>query len=243
LRTRRNESVYFSRTGNELSLSGAAAAKLLRAIIQRGKPFKFKASGWSMSPFIRDKDIITLSPCSTAFPQKGDVVGVMDPDTGKLVVHRIVGMNNGRYWIKGDNAKNKEPGSFGRDRLCGHVTRVERDGKPVWFGAGFEKRAIAVLSQVPFVMRMVSKALGLIRRIEAINHRPLVPFLRGFARGTPVRSAGPTLVKYATLSFGIKRGTAGQAEGAESNNFSIAVDPAWCGTGTTAMKNTQQLTL
>lgn len=170
MKNRCNASVYFSRTGNELSLSGAAAAKLLTAVVERGKPFKFKARGWSMSPLIRDKDIITLSPCSTAFPQKGDVVGVMDPDTGKLVVHRIVGMNNGRYWIKGDSAKAKEAGSFGRDRLCGHVTRVERDGKPVWFGTGAEKRAIAVLSRVPFVIRLVSKTMGLKRRIREFRN-------------------------------------------------------------------------
>lgn len=166
MRTRCNASVYFSRTGNELSLSGAAAAKLLKAVIEKGKPFKFKARGWSMSPFIRDKDILTMSPPSMAFPQKGDVVGVIDPGTGKLVVHRVVGMNNGRYWIKGDSARKKEAGSFGLDRICGHVTRVERNGKPVWFGVGAEKRAIAVLSQVPFVMRVVSKAMGLKRRIE-----------------------------------------------------------------------------
>jgi hypothetical protein len=165
------EPVYFARTGNELSLSGAAAAKLLKAVIEKGKPFKFKAGGWSMSPFIRDKDIITLSPSLTDFPQKGDVVGVIDPVTEKLLVHRIVGMNNGRYWVKGDGLGKEDPGSFGLNGICGHVTQVERDGKPVWFGVGAEKKAIAVLSQVPLAMRLVSKALGLLRRLN--NHKEL----------------------------------------------------------------------
>jgi len=118
-----------------------------------------------MSPFIRDKDILTLSPPSTAFPQKGDVVGVINPGTEKLLVHRVVGIKNGRYWVKGDSVKTKEARSFELNSICGQVTRVERDGKPVWFGLGPERKAIAVLSLIPFVMVIVAKALGLKRRI------------------------------------------------------------------------------
>jgi hypothetical protein len=166
LRPRQDEPVYFAIAENELSLSGAAVTRLLKAVIERGKPFKFKARGWSMSPFIRDGDILTLSPPSTPFPQKGDVLGVLDPGTDKLVVHRVVGMKNGKYLIKGDSAEKKDARSFGLNRICGHVTRVERNGKPVRFGLGPERRAIALLSQVPVVMKLVSKALGLLRRIN-----------------------------------------------------------------------------
>lgn len=166
-----SESVYFAWTKNELSLSGAGVAKLLKAVIERGKPFKFKARGWSMSPFIRDNDILTLSPPPKAFPQKGDVVGVVDPVTERLVVHRIVGLSNGRYWIKGDNLDKGDPGSFDIDGIYGRVTRVERDGKSVQFGLGPERSAIAVLSRVPALMWVASKALGLLRRLN--NHKEL----------------------------------------------------------------------
>jgi len=142
LRSRRNEPVYFARTGNELSLSGAAVAKLLKLVIERGKPFKFKARGWSMSPFIKNGDILTLSPLSTAFPQKGDVVGVIDPGTEKLLVHRVVGMNNGRYWIKGDSAGRKEARSFELNSICGQVTRVELKGMGSPFGSAWDPRSV-----------------------------------------------------------------------------------------------------
>ena len=160
-----DEPVYFARDGNELLLSGAAVTCLLTAVIERDKPFKFKARGWSMSPFIRDGDILTLSPPLISFPQKGDVLCVLDPGTDKLVVHRVVGMKNGKYRIKGDSAEKKDARSFGLNRICGHVTRVERNGKPVRFGLGPERRAIALLSQVPVVIKLVSKALGVLRRI------------------------------------------------------------------------------
>ena len=172
------ESVYFAWTGNELSLSGAAVAKLLKAVIEKGKPFKFKARGWSMAPFIRDGDILTLSPSLVPLIQKGDVVGVIDPGTKKLMVHRVVGMKNGRYQVKGDGLGKEDPESFGLNGICGHVTQVERDGKPVRFGLGSEKRAIAVLSQVPLAMRLVSKAMGLKRRIERAEFRIQNPGVR-----------------------------------------------------------------
>ena len=136
-----------------------------------------------MSPFIKDKDVITLSPCSTTAPQKGDVVGVIEPDTGKLVVHRIVGMDNGRYRIKGDRVKTTEAGSFGSDHICGRITRVERDGKPVWFGGGGGKRAIAVLSQMPLMMRLIAKVMGLKRRIEVRGRRTDVRGRKGIGKG------------------------------------------------------------
>jgi len=170
LRPRQDKLVYFARAGNELSLSGAALARLLKAVIERGKPFKFKARGWSMSPFIRDGDILTLSPPSIPFPHKGDVLGILDPYTKILVVHRAVGMKNGKYLIKGDSAEKKDARSFGLNRICGHVTRVERNGKPVRFGLGPERRAIALLSQVPVMMKVVSKALGLLRRIKELRN-------------------------------------------------------------------------
>jgi len=171
LRTHCDKPVYVERTGSELSLSSTAAVKLLKAVTEKGKPFKFMASGWSMSPFIRNGDILTISSNSISFPQKGDVVGIIDPRTEKLVVHRIVGMKNGRYRIKGDNAENKDVRFFDVDRICGHVVRIERNGKPVRLGLGPERRLISLLSQTPAMMKLVSKTLGLLRRLN--NHMGL----------------------------------------------------------------------
>jgi hypothetical protein len=169
LKSREDKTVYVARTEDELSLSGNAAVELLKASMERGKPFKFKAGGWSMAPFIRDGDILTLSPLLISFPKKGDVVGVIDPDTKNLMVHRVVGMKNGRYRVKGDGLDKEDRGSFGLNGIWGHVTQVERDGKQVRFGLGPERSTIAVLSRVPFLMWLVSKAMGLKRRIERLS--------------------------------------------------------------------------
>lgn len=165
MKSRDNITGYVDRTQDELLLSGNAAAELLKAAMDKGKPFKFKAGGWSMAPFIRDGDILTLSPSLISFPQKGDVVGVVDQFTKKLMVHRIVGIKNGRYQIKGDGADKEDPGTFDLNGIYGHVTKIERDGKPVRFGLGPERSVIAILSRVPILMWLASKAIGLRRRV------------------------------------------------------------------------------
>jgi hypothetical protein len=170
LKSIENRTGYVARTENELSLSGNAAAELLKASMERGKPFKFKAGGWSMAPFIKDGDILTLSPVLASLIQKGDVVGVIDPGTKKLMVHRVVAMKNGKYRVKGDGADKEDPGYFGLSGICGHVTQVERDGKQVRFGLGPERSSIAVLSRVPVLMWMVSKAMGLGRRMKGLGN-------------------------------------------------------------------------
>jgi hypothetical protein len=48
-----------------LSLSGAALLALARDVLARGAQVRFRARGSSMSPFIRDRDILTLAPVLT----------------------------------------------------------------------------------------------------------------------------------------------------------------------------------
>ena len=91
------------RKGDELSLSGPAFVELIRAVLDRGVPFRFKAKGLSMHPFIRHGDVITITPLSENLPRYGDVVAFVRPRTFALVVHRVVGKRDGAFLIKGDN--------------------------------------------------------------------------------------------------------------------------------------------
>ena len=56
--------------GSDLPLSGAAMLGLLEGVLSRGVPFRFRAGGSSMAPFIRDGDVISVSPL------RGDSPGV-----------------------------------------------------------------------------------------------------------------------------------------------------------------------
>lgn len=128
----------FTGRGGELSLSGASLVELLRAVLDKGKPFRFQASGFSMSPFVKNGDVITVSPLPVFPPRLGDIVACIKPTEGNLLVHRVVRRNSDSLLIQGDNAA-KPDGMFPATDLLGRVTRIERGGKRVFFGFGLER--------------------------------------------------------------------------------------------------------
>lgn len=136
----------FSRKDGELSFSGPVLSELLRAVLEKGVPFRFRANGFSMSPFIRDGDVVTVSPLFDATPHLGDVIAVIQPGTGRLIIHRVVGGKGSSYITKGDNIV-KEDGLVSIENILGFVTKVERKGERVAVGFGPERILIAILNR------------------------------------------------------------------------------------------------
>jgi signal peptidase I len=137
----------FVAAGSELLLSGAALKQLMEGVLGRGAPFRFRAGGSSMLPFVRDGDVICVSPLERA-PGPGDVVAFVHATTGRLVVHRVVARRGDLYTLRGDNAGDGPDGEVGLDALLGRVTEVRRGDRPVRLGLGPERYLIAVLSRV-----------------------------------------------------------------------------------------------
>jgi hypothetical protein len=133
--------------GGELSLSGQGLLELMRAVLAKGRLFRFCARGWSMAPFIRDGDMITVAPLSNKPPRIGEVIAFVHPQSGKLVVHRAVGVNEKGLLIQGDSVQGGSDGIVPYPLLLGTVTRIERNGKRVWIGLGMERYLIAWLSR------------------------------------------------------------------------------------------------
>ena len=155
----------FAVKAQELPLSGQALLELMRAVLRRGKPFRFCARGWSMLPFIQDGDVITVAPLGQALPGTGEVVAFVRPQDGNLVVHRAVGVRGGAALIQGDNWLGEDgvvytDGIIPQANLLGRVTRIERNGRPVRLGLGPERFVIAWLSRtrllVPILRRLAA---------------------------------------------------------------------------------------
>ncbi len=151
----------------ELPLSGQALLDLMRAVLARGAPFRFCARGWSMAPFIRDGDVITVSPLQNGLPGVGDVIAFARPETGNLVVHRVVARRGTDSLVQGDSMPEYTDGMIPAENLLGRVTRVERDGREVLLGLGPERSVIAWLSRV-----------GLLRPLRGWLASWLKPLLR-----------------------------------------------------------------
>ncbi len=153
------------RKNRELALSGEALTELMRAVLAKGKPLRFRARGLSMSPFIKDGDVVTVRPLAGARPRTGDIVAFLHPATGKAAVHRIVGECSGLFSLKGDNTPGAD-GALSLDEILGTVCRIERSGKSVLLGRRPGRAVIASLSR----SGLLTKALGAVRK--ASSRRP-----------------------------------------------------------------------
>lgn len=134
------------RTEKDLSLSAESLLGLMTDVLAKRCAFRFKALGYSMSPFIRDGDLITVAPLLGRGLRRGDVVAYIRPANGRLAVHRIVSGRKSGLAIKGDHEMITDF-PIQVNGILGLVERVERNGRRVRLGLGPERRAVAFLSR------------------------------------------------------------------------------------------------
>jgi len=144
-------------------LSGPAIRMLLTQTLEKGAAFRFEAKGYSMSPFIRNGDRVTVSPSPAGGNHRlGDIVAFIHPKTGNPVLHRIVGINGTLFRLKGDNTASNGD-LLHKDQIKGIVTRIERKGKPVSLGLGPERILIAALNRAGVLVPLMLSARRLLR--------------------------------------------------------------------------------
>jgi len=158
-----DEPAAFVAFEDQILLSGTALGALMRDVLARGKVFRFRAKGSSMSPFILNGDLISISPLFNTPPAIGEVVAFVDTGWGKLVVHRIVSKTKAGYLIKGDNQIESTDGIIPLENILGRLTAVEREGKGIRLGFGPEKSLIAFLSRKALLKPFLSRLAPLIR--------------------------------------------------------------------------------
>lgn len=150
-----------------LMIKGPGFTDIAKAVTEKGKKFRFLARGFSMSPFIKDGDLITVSPLKERRLKKGDIVAFYDPDKNhKLCVHRIISIKNDVCQIKGDNLHSPD-GFFSQDKILGMISEASRDGKKIIFGIHTGKKMIALFSRGGFL----APSLFAVRRIIRIFRR------------------------------------------------------------------------
>jgi len=152
----------------ELNLSNEALVQIMQAVLLKGMPFRFQAKGISMAPFIKDKDIVTISSIKNDKPRFGDVTAFIRPESGKLILHRIIGARENAFLIAGDNEPDTNE-QIPKKMVLGKLTKLERDGKRIYLGLGYERFIIALLSRTRLLSYFV---FPIWRRIGTIMRRP-----------------------------------------------------------------------
>ena len=148
-------------------------ADLVKDILSQGAECRFQANGHSMSPFIKDGDIVTVSPVLHSSPGIGDVVAFIHKETGRLLIHRVVGKDGKSYLTRGDNTLEGD-GSVHEANILGRVIKVERKGKKVSLGVGPERFLISLLTRKGFFLSFV---VPIWRAIPAVIRKNLKLFL------------------------------------------------------------------
>jgi len=128
-----------------LRVGSPGLAGLARAILAAGRPVRFRVSGSSMLPNLRDGDIILVGPPGRPF-ERGDVAAFITRPEGPLLVHRLLSVDDGVFRFKGDKAARFDP-PVAAEGIIGLVLAVERRGRSVRFGGRGGKRLAAGLSR------------------------------------------------------------------------------------------------
>lgn len=130
----------------EIFIRNSDITELIRSAIAKGASFRFKVKGYSMSPFIKDDDIVTISPAANLLIAIGTPVAFTKDIEKRLAIHRIVKKEGALYLIKGDNCPESD-GLIPTTDILGYVSKIERAGKDVALGLNRERAVIAYLSR------------------------------------------------------------------------------------------------
>lgn len=130
------------RTEREKKIPDPVMVDLLKKVIGgRHRSLRFRARGTSMAPFIKDNDVITVSPAEAGKLNVGQVIAFSFQPEEKLCVHRIIGKEENGFVTRGDNLGSPD-GLILFEQVLGLVTMVERNGRIIKTGKGFGKNWI-----------------------------------------------------------------------------------------------------
>jgi hypothetical protein len=136
---------------------------LLRAALQQGASLRFAAAGFSMDPFIKDGDVVTVAPLPPRL-KPGQVAAAISPANGLVIIHRVVQIAEGKAQLKGDNL-GKPDGWVRGDALLGIVAGVERGGAAWELGITKHAALVARLSRWN-VLRAVTRAGAIVLALK-----------------------------------------------------------------------------
>jgi hypothetical protein len=170
LKPRIHNPAFVTDQDTEISLSGTALVELMTAVLEKGRPFRFLAKGFSMVPFIKDGDVITVAPFLGRKPRIGEAVAFINPKGRNLAVHRIIGKRDSMCILQGDNVPERD-GMVPSNMILGYVQRVERQGRTVNLGMGPERRLIAYLNRKGWLFPLRYAAWKLLMPVRERLHR------------------------------------------------------------------------
>jgi signal peptidase len=112
--------------------------KLTADLLRLGHGVRFRATGESMHPTIREGETITVTPVAPSAVRIADII--LYQTEKSIIAHRVVGTpeRNGAmraFRVRGD-ASNDRDEPVAEDQVLGKVVSVERGGRRIDLGRG-----------------------------------------------------------------------------------------------------------
>ena len=119
--------------------------------------------GDSMYPLIKPRDLLVIKKVTQ--PLKKNDIPLYKRDSGQYVLHRIVKIKNGEYFICGDNRSHIERGIFDR-HIIGVLTDIVRDGWTIPVNSNEFKSYVKLLPLRRSIIRIKNKGGLLIKHLK-----------------------------------------------------------------------------
>lgn len=119
--------------------------------------------GDSMYPLIKPRDLLVIKKVTA--PLKKNNIPLYKRDSGQYVLHRIVKIKNGEYYICGDNRAFIERGITDR-HIIGVLTDIVREGRTIPVNSPEFKSYVKLLPLRRSIIRIKNKGGLLIKHLK-----------------------------------------------------------------------------
>ena len=119
--------------------------------------------GDSMYPLIKPRDLLVIKKITA--PLKKNDIPLYKRDSGQYVLHRIVKIKNGEYYICGDNRAFIERGITDR-HIIGVLTDIVREGRTIPVNSPEFKSYVKLLPLRRSIIRIKNKGGLLIKHLK-----------------------------------------------------------------------------
>ena len=119
--------------------------------------------GDSMYPLIKPRDLLVIKKVTA--PLKKNDIPLYKRDSGQYVLHRIVKIKNGEYFICGDNRAFIERGITDR-HIIGVLTDIVREGRTIPVNSPEFKSYVKLLPLRRSIIRIKNKGGLLIKHLK-----------------------------------------------------------------------------
>ena len=151
-----------------LPCTAAEFGDLSADLLKMGKQVRFRATGSSMHPLVRDGDTLLISPCQPSDIRPGDILLCVGAHQ-RVVVHRVIRRKRSRhgaqFLLQGDKAAQSD-GWIDSSAIYGRLEEITRDGKRIVTSGRFRFLGLVIVLAYRLGLRHTTLAAWLSRLLK-----------------------------------------------------------------------------